>query len=99
MKQEKIISLVSTWQLIRVPAQESPMVYLGELSNPDYSYCNSKIDKFKRFHKFNYGKKSIKIKYPSIYDDKKTEWEMMQELGFDRIWDCGKFCYELNFKK
>jgi hypothetical protein len=72
---------------------------LTNILHPDYSYYNSKIDKFKRFHKFNYGKKSIKIKYPSIYDDKKTEWEMMQELGFDRIWDCGKFCYELNFKK
>lgn len=62
---------------------------------PDYSYYNSKIDKRRRFHKFGFGKKSIKKKYPEIYDNNKTEWQMMQEVGFDRIWDCGKFVYEL----
>ena len=72
---------------------------LTNILRPDYSYYNSKIDKFKRFHKFNFGKKSIKRKYPSVYNDNKTEWEMMQELGFDRIWDCGKFCYELDLRK
>jgi len=25
-----------------------------------------------------------------IERDNKTEWELMQELGYDRIWDCGK---------
>ncbi len=63
---------------------------------PDYTYYNSKINRFKRFHKFSFGKSSLKNKFPEIYNDNKTEWEMMQELGYDRIWDCGKFKYELN---
>ena len=40
---------------------------------------------------------SLKKKFPQIYDNNKTEWEMMQELGYDRIWDCGKFKYEMTF--
>lgn len=64
---------------------------------PDYSYYNPKLDRYKRYHKFGFGKKSIKKKFPEIYSDEKTEWMMMQEVGYDRIWDCGKFCYELTF--
>lgn len=68
---------------------------LNKIIPPDYSYYNEKISRHKRFHKFGFGKSSLKKKYPEIYDDNKTEWEMMQELGYDRIWDCGKFRYEL----
>ncbi len=71
---------------------------LTKILKPDYTYYNSKISRYKRFHKFGFGKQSIKRKYPEIYDDNKTEWEMMQELGYDRIWDCGKYKYELNIK-
>lgn len=28
-----------------------------------------------------------------------TEWQRMQELGYDRIWDCGKIKFRLNLKK
>jgi hypothetical protein len=62
---------------------------------PDYTYYNSKVSRYKRFHKFGFGKSSLKNKYPEIYSDDKTEWEMMQELGYDRIWDCGKYKYEI----
>jgi len=68
-----------------------------ELSNiikPGYSYYNSKIDKYKRFHKFGFGKNSLKRKYPHL-DFNKTEKELTSELGYDRIWDCGLFKYEL----
>ena len=65
---------------------------------PDYSYVNFKISRNRRFHKFGFGKSSIKKRYPEVYDQNKTEWEMMQELGYDRIWDCGKFKYELNLQ-
>jgi DNA-dependent RNA polymerase auxiliary subunit epsilon len=71
---------------------------LTKILKPEYTYYNSKISRYKRFHKFNFGKNSIKRKYPEIYDENKTEWEMMQELGYDRIWDCGKYKYELNIK-
>jgi len=71
-----------------------------ELKNtlkPDYTYYNPKLDRFRRYHKFGFGKNSIKKKFPEIYSGEKTEWMMMQEAGYDRIWDCGKFCYELRF--
>lgn len=70
---------------------------LTNILGPDYSYYNPKIHRHKRLHKFAFGKNSLKKKYPKIYDENKTEWQMMQELGFDRIWDCGKFKYELDF--
>jgi len=71
--------------------------FIGSIK-PDYSYFNPYVSRNKRFHKFGFGKQSIKRKHPEVYDDIKTEWEMMQELGYDRIWDCGKYKYELNIK-
>lgn len=56
---------------------------------PDYSYI---IDG-KRKHRWDFRKDRIKEKYPEIYSDNKTEYEMMQELNIDRIWDAGKIRY------
>lgn len=70
---------------------------LTKILKPEYWYYNRKYDKYKRFHKFGFGKSNIKKKFPNFFDNKKTEWEMMKELGFDRIWDCGKYKYEMNF--
>ena len=69
---------------------------LAKTLPPDYTYFNTKISRCNRLHKFGFGKSSLKKYYPEIYDDSKTEWQMMQELGYDRVWDCGKFKYELN---
>ena len=66
-----------------------------QILKPDYSYYNMKLHRSKRLHKFGFGKGNLKRRYPETYDPNKTEWEMMQELGYDRIWDCGKFKYEL----
>ena len=55
-----------------------------------YYYKNNKI-----LHKFNLGKSQIKKKYPDIYNSNKTELEMTIELGYIRIWDTGKYKYEL----
>ena len=39
-----------------------------------------------RYHKSNFQKKSI----IHLFEDKtKTEEQMMKELGYNRIWDCG----------
>jgi len=32
------------------------------------------------------------------FDSNLTEWQNMQLNGYDRIWDCGNFIYELNLK-
>jgi hypothetical protein len=64
-----------------------------KILNPDYNYLNFNLHRNKRFHKFAFGKKSLKKKFPQLYSEDKTEWEIMQEAGYDRIWDCGKIKY------
>ena len=52
------------------------------------------IKKYKREYRFNYTKgKLIKMGY----DANKTEWDIMKEIGYDRIWDCGNLKYGLTF--
>jgi G:T-mismatch repair DNA endonuclease (very short patch repair protein) len=53
---------------------------------PSYSYVkNGKV-----FHKSTFKKKNLAVRFPSLYSPEKTEWKMMREAGYDRIWDCGK---------
>lgn len=68
---------------------------LVSITKPTYCYYNSKINKYKRFHKFGFGKNNLKKRYPNL-DFKKTENELMKELGYDRIWDCGLFKFQLD---
>ena len=70
---------------------------MTELIKPDYTYYNSKVSRYKRFHKFSFGKNLLKKKFPQNFSSDKTEWQIMQELGYDRVWDCGKYKYELRF--
>jgi len=66
------------------------------INKPTYTYYNSKKNKYKRFHKFGFGKNSLKLKHPDL-DFTKSEKTLMNELGYERIWDCGMFKYELFF--
>ena len=52
--------------------------------------CN----KYKRYHKFSFGKNNLKKKYNEI-DFTKSESEITTELGYSKIWDCGLFKYQL----
>jgi hypothetical protein len=47
----------------------------------------------KKFHRYNF-RKNVLVN--EGFDPSKTEWEIMQERGFDRLWDCGniKFTYQ-----
>lgn len=60
------------------------------ISKPSYYYVKG----LKRHHRFNYRKQIIKKRFGWLYDDSKTEKEMMAELGYERIYDCGKIRYE-----
>jgi hypothetical protein len=64
------------------------------LHSPDinYWYMNKKDYNY-RVNRFNFRKSKL-VSYG--FDSNKTEWEIMQERGFDRIWDCGnmKFSYK-----
>ncbi len=63
---------------------------------PEYHYFNQKLHRLRRWSKYGFGKKNIMDKYPSVYHPLKSEWDMMREAGFDRIWDCGKYKYILD---
>lgn len=67
---------------------------LVKILPPNYSYYNSKKDRYKRKHKFGFGKNNLKIKYPHL-DFTKSEKELTEQLGYERIWDCGLFKYEM----
>ena len=60
---------------------------------PDYKYYNPTVDKYRRFHKFGFRKKTLLKKYPDLLVPEMTETEMVKELGYDRIWDCGLIKY------
>jgi len=69
---------------------------LVSILKPTYFYYNSKFNRYKRYHKFSFGKNNIKKKYNEI-DITKSESELTKELGFSKIWDCGLFKYRINF--
>lgn len=58
-------------------------------SAPSYWYTK---DYRNRLYRYNF-RKSMLLKLGA--DPNKTEWQIMQELGYDRIWDCGTIRYEL----
>lgn len=64
---------------------------LDSFTPPNYSYYNPSVDRFKRFHKFAFRKKRLNHKYGLPLT--MTETEMVKELGYDRIWDCGLIKY------
>jgi len=59
--------------------------------NPGYWYTN---DYSNRLHRFNFTKSKL-VKQGN--DPALTEWEIMQKLGYDRIWDCGQYRFEKNY--
>jgi phage antirepressor YoqD-like protein len=66
---------------------------LISITEPNYTYFNPKIERCGRLHKFNFGKKKLLSKYPNI-DPNKSEWDIMSNLGYKKIWDCGLLKYE-----
>ena len=62
---------------------------LVSTTRPNYFYCYS--NRLKREHRWNYRKSQIKHRVAD--GDSKTEYQIMQELGYYRIWDCGSLKY------
>ena len=56
--------------------------------SPNYWY----VKKLDRKHRFNFTKGKL---VKDGFDPLKTEWEIMKERGWDRIWDCGNLKYEM----
>jgi hypothetical protein len=51
-------------------------------TKPGYSYCKG----IKRFNRLQFTKQRLIQKG---HDANLTEWQIMQNLGYDKIWDCG----------
>lgn len=64
-------------------------------SPPNYWYV-SVGDFLNRRHRFQY-RKDVLVK--EGFDKSKTEWEIMQEKGYDRIWDCGNMKFEYKLER
>jgi len=62
-------------------------------SKPGYFYTK---DFQKRLHRFNFNKGILKKMGCDV--ENKTEKEIMNELGYTRIWDCGTTRYDLEIK-
>jgi hypothetical protein len=78
------------WSLRNDNIYEKTGFSLAKETQPNYWY----VKKYTREHRFNFTKqKLVKLGY----DPLKTERQTMQELGYDRIWDCGHFRYEMAF--
>lgn len=57
-------------------------------SEPSYWYTK----KYAREYRYKYRKQVL---ITEGFDPNKTEWEIMKDRGYDRIWDCGNFKYQL----
>ena len=65
---------------------------LDSYTPPNYWYFY-RSDNKEKFHRYKF-RKDVLVK--EGFDYNKTEWEIMKERGFDRLWDCGniKFIYK-----
>jgi len=59
-------------------------------TKPNYWY----IKNGNRYYRYNF-RKNILHKKLEIFDGNISEWENMKVNGYDRIWDCGSFKFEL----
>lgn len=67
---------------------------LVEEQKPVYHYINVNKQEFRRYNRQRFMKHKILEMYPML-SSKLTEKELMVALGYDRIWDCGHFKFEL----
>jgi len=61
---------------------------------PSFYYIHRK-QYLRRIHRLSFRKSVQHTKLP-LFNDELTGWQNMQLNGYDRIWDCGHFKYELN---
>jgi len=64
---------------------------LKNQSKPSYWYT----DRTNRYHRYNFRKQLLQEKFPKLYDSSLTEFEIMNQTDYNRVWDCGNLVYEL----
>lgn len=61
-------------------------------TKPNYYYTYNYLS---RIHRFNFTKAKL---VSGGADPTKSEWQIMQDAGYDRIWDCGHLKYRMSLK-
>lgn len=69
---------------------------LAHQTPPDYSYITNRIERG-RMHKSGFQKKHLVNMFPGCDIVNKTEWQICEENGFYRLYDCGKTRWDLVF--
>lgn len=64
---------------------------------PRYFYVNKDEQNLVRLPRFTFRKERIKTKFPNIYDEKLTEFQIMDRTNYFRVWDAGKITYSKTF--
>jgi Zn ribbon nucleic-acid-binding protein len=67
---------------------------LDHISEPSYSYINK--SNIKRFNRFKFRKQELQKQFPNIYSNNKTEFQIMKEAGYLKIYDCGNMVFYYN---
>lgn len=67
-------------------------------TKPSYFYYKSNQGLI-RHNRQKFMKHKILQQYPEYQDKNMTEKEMMIDLGYDRIWDCGHMKFEMNVNR
>lgn len=60
-------------------------------SEPNHWYYDTKINKF---HRLSFRKNKLVMEFGA--DESKTEFEIMNDMGYYRVWDCGSLVYRLD---
>ena len=63
-----------------------------KILKPDFRYFKMGAGTNERIHKLLLSKRKL-LKLNNNFDERMTEREMTQKLGYDRIWDCGLIKY------
>ena len=66
---------------------------LDHISQPNYWYFDTTPSIAPRCHRYGFRKQKLKAEFPDIYDDKLTEFQIMDQTTYRRIWDCGNLVF------
>lgn len=83
------------WSSLTSNVYEKNGFTLDHVSAPNYFYFDSSASaqNARRIHRFSFRKQTLKEKFPEVYDDKLTEFQIMDKTTYRRIWDCGNAVY------
>jgi len=83
------------WSSLEKNVYDTNNFVLSHISKPNYFYSANN----KRYHRFNFRKNILKKKFPDIYKKELTEFEIMDQTNYSRIWDCGNLVYEMKIER